>query len=322
MIVDHHTDILTEISQLRSHPHILDKKNIGDTHKVIGDKVNSSVYFNDEKNQIDIGDDTAAIKQPDGSFLLFAAEGIVTDFLVNDPWFAGYSAVMVNISDITSMGGLPIAVTDTLYAKDAAATSLIWEGMLAASTNYGVPIVGGHTCYHNKNKALSVSILGKSSECLLSSFEAQVGEELLVITDIQRGSYYKDYPFWNASTTTAPELLQQLTKLPNLIANKQWSKCAKDISMGGVLGTLLMLMNTSNVGVKLNLDSLTKPATVSWGKWLVSFPSYGYIMTCKKEHLTSITNLFKSYEVQCDHVGKVISNHELVITYKNEILKF
>lgn len=320
--MDNHTDILTQISQLRTHPHILDKKNIEITHKAIGGKVKSSVFFEGANNQINIGDDTAAIKQPDGSYLLFAAEGIVTSFLENDPWFAGYSAVMVNISDITSMGGLPIAVTDTIYAKDAASTGPIWEGMLAASKNYGVPIVGGHTCFHNTNKALSVSILGKSTQHLLTSFDAQPGDELLVITDIKRGNYFKQYPFWNASTTATPKLLQQLTKLPYQIANNQWSKCAKDISMGGILGTLLMLMNTSKIGVKLHLNSLTKPTSVSWEKWLVSFPSYGYIMTCKKEHVAPITNLFESYEVQCDHVGKIVSEQELIISHNTEILKF
>jgi len=169
------TDILSEIATLRKHPHILDKKHIQNTHSAIGDKVTNSVYFNINTAQIKIGDDTAAIPQEDGSYLLLAAEGMVTDFLEKDPWFAGYSAIMVNISDICSMGGLPVAVTDTLYAKNATDTALIWEGMLAASQKYGVPIVGGHTCYHNDNKALSVSILGKSTHHLLTSFDAQNG---------------------------------------------------------------------------------------------------------------------------------------------------
>ncbi|MDI7048014.1 hypothetical protein QMN58_31425, partial [Escherichia coli] len=46
-----------------------------------------------------VGDDCAAL--PDGdAYLLFAIEGMVSDFVQAMPWFAGYSSVMVNVSDI------------------------------------------------------------------------------------------------------------------------------------------------------------------------------------------------------------------------------
>src|SRR4029453_11100190 len=41
-----------------------------------------------------IGDDCAAIPDGDG-YLLFAIEGMVSDFVRSMPWFAGYSGVMV-----------------------------------------------------------------------------------------------------------------------------------------------------------------------------------------------------------------------------------
>ena len=41
-----------------------------------------------------LGDDCAAIPDGDG-WLLFAAEGMLPSFIADDPWFAGYSAVMV-----------------------------------------------------------------------------------------------------------------------------------------------------------------------------------------------------------------------------------
>ncbi len=287
----------------------------------MGNSVKSSTYFKNKVTDIRLGDDTAAIQQADGSHLLLAAEGIIDGFLTNDPWFAGYSAVMVNISDICAMGGLPVAVTDTLYCMDAASSEQIWKGMLAASTNYGVPIVGGHTCYHSENKALSVSILGKATEHLLTSFDAQPGEALLLAID-QNGAYYKDYPFWNASTTTAPEILQQRVTLPYQIANELLSSVAKDVSMGGIIGTICMLMNTSKVGVKINLEAITKPAKVSWEKWLISFPSYGYLFTCKASNIKAIQQIFSDNDIQCDHIGQIESGQQLTIHHKENKLKF
>ena len=60
---------------------------------------------------IAVGDDCAAIPDGDG-YLLFAIEGLVEDFIVRMPWFAGYCGVMVNVSDIYAMGGRPTAVVD------------------------------------------------------------------------------------------------------------------------------------------------------------------------------------------------------------------
>ena len=313
------------ISKLRNHQSILDKKNISETHKSIGNSVASSVYFNNEsKHQqtaIKIGDDTAAIPQADGSHLLFAAEGIIENFLNADPWFAGYSAVMVNISDICAMGGLPIAVTDTIYSKNAEDSVQIWEGMLAASKKYGVPIVGGHTCYHSQNKALSVSIMGKATQNLLTSFDAKPNEKLLLAID-PNGAYYKEYPFWNASTTSDAKKIQEIVKLPHQIANKNLSNVCKDVSMGGIIGTIYMLMNTSNIGVEINLESITKPDNVLWGKWLVSFPSYGYLFSCSEENAAKIQSIFFEKGINCDAIGTITSQKELIINYKEQKIKF
>ena len=72
--------------------------------------------------EVRLGDDTAAI--PDGEgFLLLAAEGILPELVRSEPRFAGYCAVLVNVSDIYAMGGRPLAVVDALFAPDAAGTA-------------------------------------------------------------------------------------------------------------------------------------------------------------------------------------------------------
>src|SRR6201997_5074441 len=75
---------------------------------------------------IRVGDDCAAIPDEDG-FLLFAAEGMLESFVANDPWFAGYSAGMGNLSDIAAMGGRPLAVVDVLWSPGIHQAGTIWE---------------------------------------------------------------------------------------------------------------------------------------------------------------------------------------------------
>ncbi|WP_423251192.1 AIR synthase related protein [Klebsiella pneumoniae] len=60
------------------------------------------------------GDDCALI--PDGSgYKLLAIEGFINRFVAEDPWFAGWCGVMVNLSDIAAMGGRPLAVVNALW---------------------------------------------------------------------------------------------------------------------------------------------------------------------------------------------------------------
>ena len=80
------------------------------------------------QHSILLGDDCAAI--PDGEgYLLLACEGMMPFLMESDPWFAGWSAVMVNISDIYAMGGRAIAIVDTLWSTTTELNPLLLAGM-------------------------------------------------------------------------------------------------------------------------------------------------------------------------------------------------
>ena len=157
--------------------------------------------INDMSQAIAIGDDTAAIKDGNG-YLLFAIEGLVSEFVREMPFFAGYSGVMVNISDIYAMGGRPLAVVNALWCDGDLNSKEILKGMAAASKIYGVPIVGGHTNTRANQGQLAVSIVGRANT-LLSSFNAKPGDKLLMAVDM-RGKFEGVYPYWNATSKAAP----------------------------------------------------------------------------------------------------------------------
>lgn len=254
------------------------------------------------------GDDCAAIPNGDGTYTLFAAEGIIQSFVRNSPWFAGYSSIMVNISDICSMGGLPVAVTNVLWSKDKDAGEEIWNGMVRASTDYGVPIVGGHTCYGNELN-LAVSIIGKAKK-LLTSFDAKAGDQLLMAIDLD-GAYFEHYPFWNASTTSKPEKLQRNMRLMHEIAESGLSCAAKDISMGGIVGTLGMLLRTSEKGAVVNLDQIPIPENIDLLKWLISFPSFAYLLTATESNAEAIIEKFRSGGITCAVIGEINESRKI-----------
>ena len=251
---------------------------------------------------IRVGDDCAAIPDGDG-WLLLAIEGFLPGFVSREPFFAGYSGIMVNLSDIAAMGGRPLAVVDALWSRDAAHAAPILEGLRAASRIYGVPIAGGHTNSRDAGEQLSVAILGRA-RALLTSFDAKAGETLLAAIDL-RGRYHEPFAWWDASTgcDDPARLRGDLELLPH-IAEHGLSAAAKDISMGGLIGTAIMLAECSGIGLAITPAAIPRPHGADLARWLTAFPSFGFLLTCAPEHAGTVIALFASRDIACAEIGR------------------
>ncbi|HEY4780518.1 MAG TPA: sll0787 family AIR synthase-like protein [Chthoniobacterales bacterium] len=262
---------------------------------------------------IRVGDDCAAIPESDG-FLLFAAEGMLESFVADDPWFAGYCAVMVNLSDVAAMGGRPLAIVDVLWTPNLPQSATIWDGMAAASRAYDVPIVGGHTTVTGTGSVfLAAAVLGKAKK-LITSFDAQPGDDLLMAVDL-RGSYRGEKPFWNASVGAPAQRLRDNLRLLPILAEQGWCCAGKDISNGGIVGTLSMLLECSKIGAELWLDRLPRPNNVALERWLISFPSFGYLLSVAQEYSPKTIALFEELGIACARVGQMTESPSMTLFY-------
>ena len=268
---------------------------------------------------IQVGDDCAAIPDGDG-YLLLAAEGMWHLLVEKDPWFAGWCAVMVNVSDIAAMGGKAIAVVDTIWTEDDAKAKPLLAGMKAASQAYNVPIVGGHTNFRSAYNALSVAILGRTTK-LISSFTAQPGDLLVVAVDLE-GEMHPQFPFWNAATKSESNRLQENLNILPYLAEHELCHGGKDISMGGIIGTLLMLVEASKCGAVLNLDSIMYPNTVSLETWLLCFPSYGYLLSVLPQNINKVQQQFAARNISCAVVGEITEDSQLLLQSNQQSYSF
>jgi uncharacterized protein len=303
------TELETLCAGLRDHPNVAEKLNIARAYSpALG-----------VSGGIPIGDDTAAIPDGDG-FLLFAAEGMMEGFIELDPWFAGYCAVMVNLSDIAAMGGRPLAIVDVLWAHhDAPITTALWAGMKAASEAYGVPIVGGHTTRFpiGRTPLLAAAVLGKAKR-LITSFDAKPGQDLLMAVDMRAAYRGEGTVFWNASVGSPAERLRGDLELLPKLAEAGLVSAGKDISNGGVPGTLAMLLATSRCGATVNLDALPRPSGVDLRHWLLSFPSYGYLLSVDPAHSGEVRATFHQRDIACEVIGSMVPGCELGLTMGGE----
>ena len=268
---------------------------------------------------ITVGDDCAAIADGDG-YLLLATEGMWDVLVEEDPWFAGWCSVMVNISDIAAMGGKAIAIVDTIWTEDKVKALPLLEGMKAASRAFNVPIVGGHTNLKSRFNSLGVSILGQANK-LISSFTAKPGDLLFVAIDFA-GEMHPKFPFWNAATKSEPDLLQKKLNILPFLAEHNICRTGKDISMGGIIGTLLMLIESSQCGAILNLDNIIYPDDIDLETWLVCFPSYGFLLSVSPHNSDAIEQKFNNEGINCFCVGEIIDSSQLIIKSRAEFHVF
>jgi AIR synthase-related protein len=252
------------------------------------------------ESAIAVGDDCAAIPDGDG-FLLFSIEGFMPEFVAADPYFAGYCGVMVNLSDIAAMGGRPLAVVDALFSETAALAAPVLEGLAAASAKYGVPIVGGHTNARASSAGLSAAVLGRAAK-ILTSFDALAGEMIIAAIDL-RGRMRAPALYWDASSDAqSARLRADLSLLPE-IAEAGLCRAAKDVSMAGIVGTALMLLEASKLGGVIDVGAIPRPADVTLERWLMAFPSFGFLLSVPAEHADAVIGRFAARGIAAAVIG-------------------
>jgi uncharacterized protein len=264
---------------------------------------------------VPVGDDCAALADEDG-YLLFAIEGFINEFVAQDPWFAGWCGVMVNVSDIAAMGGRPLAVVDALWAAGARDAAPILDGLRAAAATFAVPVVGGHTNVRAERAQLSVAILGRAKR-LLTSFDAAPGDLLIAAIDL-RGRYREPFNNWEAATDAPPSRLRGDLEVLPAIAEAGLSKAAKDISQAGLVGTAAMLAECSGVAISIEVDAVPRPAAVPLERWLTSFPSYGYLLTAKPAQVARVLARFAERSLAAAVIGTVSTGRDVAIVRQHE----
>ena len=266
-----------------------------------------------EGKQVRLGDDAAAIEH-DGGYLLAAAEGVYQPLLKSNPYLAGRTSVLTNVNDIYSMGGRPLAILDVLCSADVGKTDEILSGIHDNAERYNVPVIGGHLSGEGSEPTLAVFILGKAAR-LLSSFNAREGDDLVMVVGGE-GRFYSGFNFWDSSSgLSKTDALRHLEILPEL-AEQELADSAKDISMAGAIGSILMLLECSQKGAEIHFDDLPVPSGVGLAEWLVTFPSYGFVLSLRAEKTSRVREKFIDCGLLCEKIGEVSAEQK--VYFKNK----
>ncbi len=273
-----------------------------------------------EGKPVPLGDDTAVIQLPagnpsagSGQVLLLATEVIYPPLVEANPYLAGRSAVLANVNDVYAMGGYPLAIVDTILAPSTDVAAEILRGLRDACDRYGVALVGGHLTATGDVTSVSACILGRT-KCVLSSFNARPGDAILHVVNLY-GEFHPRFPFWDCSAHLSDAELQRDLALLPAIAEAGWCDVARDISMAGILGSMLMILELSGVGAVVEMDAIPQPpaAAERYFDWLMSFPSYGFILCVRPPHVAAVRELFAGHAISCATIGEVMADRRVML---------
>lgn len=285
-------------------------------------KLLKSVYNITGDVLLDFGDDASAIDIGNNQVILFAADGIWGQLIDLDPYWAGYCAVLVNVNDIAAMGGKPLAMVNILSADNEKVSDEIVKGIKYGCEKFNVPMVGGHFHPDADYNSVGVAIIGiMDKDKIISSSGANAGDKVLVAIDLDGRFYDKNTKLnWDTTYDKDTDIVRNQIKAMNYIANQSWVSAGKDISNPGVLGTLEMLLEASDVGAVVKLEDIPKVNDIPWEVWLKAYPGAGFVLTAPEENCDKIIKVLEKYNLTTNIVGNVTDEKILYLENGNEKL--
>ena len=218
-----------------------------------------------------VGDDGAPVP---GTDVIAACDAILPVMVERDPEWAGWCAVLVNLNDLSAMGAEPLGLLDTVAAPTASFARRILGGLRSGAEAWGVPILGGHTQI-GVASALSVTALGRTKHPVPGG-GGSTGDDLSLTVDL-RGTWRRGFEGRQWDTTSARSGAE-LRELGGLVRQAR-PAAAKDVSMGGIVGSAAMLAEASGTGLSIDVAAIPAPDGVAFGDWLTCFPGFGMLTT-------------------------------------------
>ena len=305
--------LLKKIAEsIKNNQYIIEKKEINPIVQYI-DK-NS---FKSSKIFSDIGEDSAAIID-DNKYILITTDRIRTEFIEKSPFGAGFSSILVSVDDIYACGGKPLASSIIISVKNPNVCNELLRGICEGSNKFQVPIIRGHTNVHSKCYELSSTIIGEiKKEDYISAGNAQIDDNIILVIDYDGRIGKANKLYYDTTTFKTSDVVLNKRKAMNVIARKHLVNASKDVSNGGIFGTILQMIKYSNVGADVNIMNITIPPILNKQNYdleiyIKMYLTTSYILTTSNENCNKTIELFKEYGLNAQVIGKIIKEKNLL----------
>lgn len=247
------------------------------------DRITSRISIKQKSSKLGIGDDAAVLHNDGDMDTLISTdmilEGIHFDLAYTPLKHLGYKSVVMAISDIYAMGGVPtqilvsIGITSRFSVEDI---EELYSGIILASEKYGVDIVSGDTSASVTGLLINMTSVGrvaKGKEILRSSAKetdlicltGNVGAAYMGLQLLERERHVflgKSGDEVEPDFSGKEYIIERQLKpeIPLATLNNIYSKNIQPTSMidvsDGLASELLQIAKSSNVGIRIYEDKI------------------------------------------------------------------
>ncbi len=289
-----------------------------------------------KKNAIlGIGDDAAIIPKNKKDCLLLSVDTLSIDSHFtkqSDPYYLGWKALAVNISDIVAMGGVPTFALLSLTVEDINKKwlSKFSQGIKACAKKYNVELIGGDT--NRGSMSVSVTIIGDSPrKNVLTRSAANINDDIWISDEI--GYAHLGFALSKHGPTMSNCLkkraLQAFLKpeppMNFILDNKKYMHAAIDIS-DGLVSELEHISVEQKLGAKIDVDS------IPMHKWfkehnnqelaLTGGEDYQILFTANKKNRNKINNSLKKNKLKGGVIGTITNSKKVEFEHKGKLVNY
>ena len=265
----------------------------------------------------DIGEDSASIRDNE-NLILMTTDRIKTEYVLKNPFGAGFSSILVGIDDIYCCGGTPLAASLIVSFKNKQIGEKIFEGAMEGSQKFHVPIIRGHTNPNSNYNELSSTMIGEiKKDDYISAKNAKFKDDIILAVDLVGKIPDVSKYYWDTVTFKQSEEVLLRRKSMNVIAQQHLANSAKDISNAGIFGTVLQLIKYSHIGAIININKIIiPPFLVKNGYDLETYTKMylttSYILSAPEDKSTEILKIFDKHSMTASIIGKIIKDEHLL----------
>ena len=306
---------------IRNNKNIIEKEELNSIVNFV-----STHSFKSSRIFSDIGQDSAAIKNDSEMYTLVTTDRIKTSYIEKFPFGAGFSSILVGVDDIYACGGTPLAATIIISFKEQKIGQKMIEGVCNGSKKFKVPIIRGHT-NTKEYYELSSTLIGeiKSSE-YISANNAQENDNIILAVDFEGQLGRASKLHWDTVThKSSQEVLKKRTSM-NVIARRHIVNSSKDVSNGGIFGTILQLIKYSKVGAEIDIGKIIIPPILiekayNLETYVQMYLTTSYILTTPEERSQEVIKIFSDHDMSAVVIGRIIKESELNISDGKDSIK-
>jgi len=260
--------------------------------------------------------DDAGVLDIDHIKVVVSADGIVEGLVKDDPWLAGFYSVVVNVNDVVAKGAKPLGYVYVLSSSSSSMRRQIAKGVRYGIEKYGLKFLKGHTHPDTSYEAVDAAVIGVAHN-IITSTAAKPGDSLIVAVDLDGTPGLKSWvkTFDSVLLKTRKQVLTRLEAIIRLSEKKLVHAC-RDISGPGVVGTILMLCESSHVGASIIIDDIPKPKKLGTQEWLLTYPSTGFVLTTNRPQ--DCVQLLSKHGLTAKVAGTITKRRIVQISYQDQ----